>query len=201
MSTKPLLCIASSITIGLISACSATNDTTRFYTLQSAETQVVSKYEITDGLSISIESLIVPRLIDRPQIISRIGNNEINRSEFHQWGGSVVEEITQLLTDTLEHEFTDSSYFILRSDSRIQPKYRLYIEIKRLDGSLGKEAHVELTWLLESPETELSLHGLVQHRETIIDHNYTNYVSALRTLILKSTQSLAQQLREALEPR
>lgn len=199
MSIKPLLRIASSISFALISACSATNDTTRFYTLKSIDSQVVSKYEITTGLSISIQSLLVPRLLDRPQIISRIGDNEINRSEFHQWGGSVVEEITHLLTDTMEYEFSDSDYFILRSDSRIRPKYRLYIEIKRLDGTLGEAAHIELVWLLESLETELSLHGLVQHRETLIGRDYANYVSALRTLILKSSLSLADQLNEALE--
>lgn len=190
--------VLSLLAFSTITACSATSDTTRFYTLKPIDNVTESHYTAFNKQSISIESLVIPRLLDRPQIISRIGENEINRSEFHQWGGSVLEEIKQLITSSLELGLQNTNYYIQSSDSRFQSEYSLYIEIKRLDGLLGANASIELNWLLESQDLRFSSHGLVKLSEPLVGRGYGEYVSSLQTLLVKSSESISEQLLHAM---
>lgn len=179
----------------LLTACTASNDTTRFYTLKPATSRILNNNVDSDSHSISIESLTIPRLLNRPQIVSRIGNNEIRRAEYHQWGGSVVEEIKQLLIYTLNQELSNTGDYVSPSDSRSRPDYNLYLDINRLDGQLGEEAMIELTWLLESDrDHQLSARGTVRHTTQIESHQYRYYVETLQSLIIKSAQTLSEQL-------
>lgn len=197
MQYKTALHFSALLLISTITACSATSDTTQFYTLKPIENLTETHYSANNKKSISIESLSIPRLLDRPQIISRKGKNQVFRSEYHQWGGSVTEEIKQLITSSIEKELLDSNYYILSSDSRFQPEYSLYIDVKRLDGLLGQQTSIEISWLLESRNTRFSSHGIVKLSESLASQEYSDYVSSLQALLVKSSQSISEQLLRA----
>ena len=187
--------VASLVLFGLLSACSATNDTTRFYTLKPAIIKTSIDNDEKHIHSLSIESLKIPRLINRPQIISRIGKNEIKRAEYHQWGGSIEEEIEHLILDTLNNNLTGSNLYLLPSESRVQPEYNLHLAINRLDGELGTEAHIEMTWLLETDQSgENARQGTINDTILLTNQTYGNYVAALQELIISSVKQLSKRL-------
>jgi len=70
---------------------------TRFYSLSSLPPATATNAT----LRIGVGPLQIPRLLNRPQIISRKNSNEINMAELHQWGGSYEEELMQVMTDNL----------------------------------------------------------------------------------------------------
>lgn len=181
----------------LLTACSATTDTTRFYTLKPITNQFLTNK--SGSSTVSIESIVIPRLLNRPQIVSRIGQNEIKRAEYHQWGGSIEEEIKQLLTTELEQELSEAGYYVFPRESRSRPDYNLYLDINRLDGQLGEEAVFEMTWLLESDQDQqLSARGSLRHSTQLKSHNYSDYVAALHALLVRGTQALGEELKTQL---
>ncbi len=183
------------IALSLVTACSATTDPTRFYSLKSTHTVGTIKNIAEKTYSLSIESISIPRLLDRPQIVSRIGENEIKRSEFHQWGGSVVEEIQQLFTKNLEIELSNTHFYLLTRESRLRPDYTLYLNITRLDGELGNYATVEITWLLESVENgEITNRGTILQTTPLATKRYSDYIATLQRLLEQSVSKLAEQL-------
>ena len=51
-----------------------------------------------DAVAVGVGPLQMPKIIDRPQIVSRTGVNKINVDEFHRWAGSLYEDFLRVLT-------------------------------------------------------------------------------------------------------
>jgi len=117
----------------ILSACSSlggVNNTnlggTHFYSLSSLPPSASTNNQ----LHIGVGPLEIPRLLNRPQIVSRKDNNEIIMAENHQWGGSLKEELLQVISDNLssllntenieqfEREFGDVKTVLLEQNYR-----------------------------------------------------------------------------------
>ena len=99
-----------------LTACGNSADPTRFYSLHP---NTENSWQVATGerYSLAVASVRIPRLIDRSQIVSRTGTHEINRSEFHQWGGSIQEEIEKILAEGLEQSLESGRVQILAKQS------------------------------------------------------------------------------------
>lgn len=181
-----------------LSACSTTSDPTRFYSLQSSQEKPF-QVMANPRYSLAIASVRIPRLIDRSQIISRSGKHEIKRSEYHQWGGSIQEEIEKALALGLEESLESGLIQIQPSNLKSRPEYELYITILQLDGTLGRSATLNLDWqLINRSSPSGNFGGSTRISQKLSGPGYEDYVAGLAELLGKSSAEIAQSVEKQL---
>ena len=119
----------------LLAACRS--DPIQFHTL--TPTQVGDHSRTTAGV-IQIETLSVPPQVDRAQIVVREGNSGLAILETHWWGATLVDELNSALADQL-------------SNSPVQGKYSVRVDVQRFDSVPGQYALMDVKWRLRSADT------------------------------------------------
>jgi len=120
---------------------------TYYYTLQPAgltEQRAPGKIE-----SIAITSLRLPELVDRPQLVLRQGDTQVDISDNHQWAQSLKSEILDSLSRLLAQESgarrVSQSGQLGAGDAQI----KVAVEITRFESIPGKEAILEAKWKIQ----------------------------------------------------
>src|SRR5690349_19923056 len=95
--SSPLLACAVGVALA---GCVGSSRASRFYTLSPAE--------VPDGAAASpvaatlaVGPVEIPDYLDRQQIVSRTGTNELVLADFDRWGGTLDREIDRSLVATL----------------------------------------------------------------------------------------------------
>ena len=84
-----------------LSGCLGRSQPSRFYLLQSSlilEETVLNQ----EGIKIALGPVSLPQHLDRPQIVTRVGENEFKLDEFNQWAETLSDNITLLEGDARE---------------------------------------------------------------------------------------------------
>ena len=187
---KLFLFLLLSTLLGACSSLSGGSKDTRFYSLSSLPPVTASN----TNLRIGVGPVEIPRLLNRPQIISRKNSNEIKMTEDHQWGGSYKEEIIQSLTDNLSALLKTDSVEQYPWKFSFKPSYQVRINIERFDGEIGKSVTLKARWRLLKNNTEILV------KQTLINisvdgKSYGDYVKA-QSLAL---QSLSKQIADKIK--
>ncbi|RAI65375.1 hypothetical protein DOZ80_24585 [Pseudomonas fluorescens] len=119
----------------LLAACRS--DPIQFHTLTPAQ---VGDHSRTTAGVIQIETLSVPPQVDRAQIVIREGNSGLAILETQWWGATLVEELRSALADQL-------------SNSPVQGKYSVRVDVQRFDSVPGQYALMDVKWRLRSADT------------------------------------------------
>jgi uncharacterized lipoprotein YmbA len=86
------------ITALLLLAACGSSPPTRFYTLSDTAPTTTPPTDV--GL-VSINRVSIPGEIDRPQIVRRMGSNQLNISDLDRWAAPLDETILRVLTDNI----------------------------------------------------------------------------------------------------
>jgi uncharacterized lipoprotein YmbA len=164
---------------------------THFYSLSSLPPATATHSK----LRIGVGPVQIPRLLTRPQIISRKNSNEINMAELHQWGGSLREEIIQVMTDNLS--------VLLKTDLIEQypwkfvfkPHYQVRINIEQLDGKIGKNVTLKARWrLLKNNKELLSKRAFINTPAQ--GKTYGDYVKAQSKALETFSRQIADKIKQ-----
>ena len=184
------------ILLSSLTACSSLTDgnnglaDTRFYSLNSLPPSDNTQKQ----LRIGVGPVEIPRLINRPQIISRKDNTEIIMAEFHQWGGSHKEEITQVISDNLSSLLKTESIEQYPWKFSFKPNYQVRINIERFDGELGKSITLRARWRLLKDNKEILVKRAVINTP-IQSHSYNHYVKAQSQALTTFSQQIATVIK------
>jgi uncharacterized lipoprotein YmbA len=119
----------------LLAACRS--DPIQFHTL--TPTQSGDHSRTTVGV-IQIETISVPPQVDRAQIVIRESNSGLAILETQWWGATLVDELRSALADQL-------------SNSPVQGKYSVRVDVQRFDSVPGQYALMDVKWRLRSAGT------------------------------------------------
>jgi len=196
---KPHYFFISVLSIGLLlsqSSCSSlTGDTdvlgkTHFYSLSA----LPSKNNNGSNLKIGVGPIEIPRLLNRPQIVSRKNDTEIQMSESHQWGGSFKEELIQAMTDNLSSLLKTDNIEQYPWKFSFKPKYQIRIDFERLDGQKGNSMQLKARWRLIKNKKEILVKRAVINTP-IQGESYAAYVKAQSQALIALSKQIAKQIR------
>ena len=163
---------------------------TRFYSLSSLAPGNASN----ENLRIGVGPIEIPRLINRPQIISRKNDTEIIMAEAHQWGGSHKEELIQVITDNLSSLLKTEKIEQYPWKFAFKPNYQVRINIERFDGELGKSITLKARWRLLKNKKEILVKRAVINTKTQ-GATYSDYVKALSQALKVFSRKIANNIR------
>jgi hypothetical protein len=195
----PITSLAMLMALVLLAGCRSATSPVEFYTLSPiADISEADKNAgIGDNLAVGVGPIQIPKIIDRPQIVTRIGPNQINVDEFHRWAGSVYEDFLRVVTMNLSALLQSSLVVAFPWEDYFDPDYRIYMEIHQFDGRLGQYAQLDVTWAIIGREARKIL--LVRNsliREPVQGEDYDTFVAAKSRILGTLSRQIAQGIKE-----
>ncbi len=117
----------------------------RFYTLAAPAAGSSSAPTVAVPLLIEVLPVTVPAQVDVPQIVVRIGNDELAPVETRRWIAPLAEEIRAALSDDLVRVLAARDVHGIGAGTDA-PTYRVAMRITRFESSLGAYARIDASW-------------------------------------------------------
>jgi uncharacterized protein len=148
-----LMTLAASLLV--LGACASTPS--RFYVLNPlSASETVPATAAERGPVIGVGPITLPKYLDRPQIVTRSGRNQLTLAEFDRWAEPLQDNVSRVLAENLaRHIPTD--HILLHPWPRSAPvDYQVAVEVRQFDGWLGGESTLLARWsILDGAEREL----------------------------------------------
>lgn len=150
-------------------------------------------------LSIGVGPVELPNILERPQIVTRKKNNEVEIADLHQWGGKLEEDIGQLIAESLVSQVHTAAVFTYPWPRRLSPDYQVSIRFARLDGVPGKSITLSALWELRSLQGggKRSVIHRAFYQETMESSRYPAYVAAMSRALQKLATDIAVSIKAA----
>jgi len=128
-----------------LTACRGAVPPIAFYTLSSLPA-ATDQTALASAPSVGVGPLTIPRMIDRPHIVTRGAAGELHIDEFHRWAGTLESAVLNSVTQSVAKKLGSERVVAYPWTNFIDPDYRVPIDILRLDGELGGIVTLDATW-------------------------------------------------------
>ena len=170
-----------------------------FYLLQPDPGHpVASRISATEPLSVGLGPISMPEVYDRPQIVTRSDNNQINLAEFDRWAGDLNKELSRTLAQNLMGRLNTDRISLYPWSSRHKPDFQVSIQLFRMDGQLDHATNLDGVWRLfdGSKSCELAVHRF-QITEPANGPGYPALVDAISRAVAHLSQEIAEHVATA----
>jgi uncharacterized lipoprotein YmbA len=196
---RPLYACAMSLALV---GCLGSSRPARFYTLAPLQVRDGAVSPATDA-TLAIGPVEIPDYVDRQQIVTRTGANELVVSEFDRWGSSLDDQFTGSLVATLADRLAPQQVAVVPWRSVILSggaTYRVAVSVSRFDGIPGQSVVLQGRWelLAQSGGKEKSL-GIREASvtEQIDGAGYDALVVAMQRALVRFGQQMGDTVAEA----
>lgn len=200
MKTKPYsryAALACMVSLIIFSGCASTPPT-RFYSLHSVITQDTIKQTASadPDLIVGIGPVAVPDYLDRPQIVTRSGENELNVAEFHRWAGNLRNEIARVMAENLSVLLLTDHVYIYPWMQSIPVNYRVIVNVIRFDGVPGDDISVKINWIIYGEDGKKALKiKTSEHSRQAEGSGYGAMVTAKSRVLADLSREIADTIK------
>jgi uncharacterized lipoprotein YmbA len=184
--------------VALLWAC-ATTAPTRFYLL-STPPKPVPGVDRGPCVVLGIGPVEIPAYLDRLQIVVRVGPNEIQPSDFDQWGEPLGQGIARVLAEGISREMCVQrvEYFPWKSFSGVD--YQVTLRVGRFEASPGQRVELLAQWgVYGSDPKRLLAEGSLDLTEPIGAGGYEEMVAAQSRLLQVGARQIARAILQAVK--
>jgi len=190
------------VTAAVLAGCGG-SPKVNYYTLATAEIDEAAPEPTgAKGYTIAVGPVGLPELVDRPQLVVRVGANEVVLVEEHRWAESLASSIPRLIAEHLTrllHAQQVSAY----PESVIgKADYRVIVDIQRFDSEIHGAATIDAIWTIhrvaQKDAQNRTGHSLV--REPTGDDTYPALVAAHSRALLAVSRDIAVAIRSYSSP-
>jgi len=146
---------------------------------------------------VSVGPLTIPDYLDRSQIVTREGQNELRVDEYHRWAGSLENDILRLLIENLSALLSPDHYQV---DSWIRPApplsaidYRVAVDIVRFDGTHGDSVFMKARWSVFRKDRNASVMQ-TDITEHVKGNDYNALVEAMSRTMERFSRDIADTI-------
>jgi uncharacterized lipoprotein YmbA len=181
-----------------LAACSSTPPVA-YYTLNTLPEmqQEIPAAVMDDTLAIGIGPVEFPKFLDRPQIVTRKSQNQIEVSDFHRWAGSFPGDFSRVLAKNISILLPTDRVAVYPWGEQFSPTYQIKLEVERFDGQLGEGVVLEVTWVVTDQEgTNKLLVRKSRIEEPASDETYEALVEAKSNGLATLSRTIVEELRK-----
>ena len=170
----------------------------RFYTLNSLDTAAANDKSVSRerAITVSIGPVVIPDYLDRPQIVTRTGRNELTLAEFDRWPGSLKQDISRVLLDNLSTLLYEKQVSVIPWKKAIPSEGRVTVDINVFDIYLSDHVILKANWIIfDRDGKKIVTMKESSYRESVSGKSYDSAVAAMS----KSLISLSRDIAEAIK--
>lgn len=165
----------------------------RFYMLSSADATVAAP---PANYSVSVGPVLVPAVIDRPQIVVRTGPNQVLIEEFDRWASPLKGDIARVVAENLVSLLGTNQVSVFPQTPAAGASYRVSIHVLTFDSEPGKAATLDALWTVSSAEDKQSRSGRSMIAEPTQGNSFTVLVEAHSRAVGRLSADIASVIRE-----
>ena len=175
----PALC---AVLLAGLAGCANSRDT-RFYVLTPLPAAERPGGASARSFAIGLRPVGLPEYLDRPQIVTRAGENALQLAEFDRWGSPLQENVTRVLAENISILVPVDRVTVFPWMKGDPIEYEIAVEVARFDGTLGATCSLVARWAVTGRGGKETLAaGKSSHIEPAGD-SYDSLVAAYSRLI------------------
>ena len=171
---------------------------TKFYSLHSLITAEAAQKAVSadHNIAIGIGPVKIPDYLDRPNIITRTGQHEVNIDDFNKWAGSLKSDISRVLAENLSIILSTDRVYTYPWESYIPLKYRVVVNVTRFDGVFGEDVLLNANWsILGKNGKKPLLINRSSFSEKTVEKSYAALVDAQSRLLENLSRDIADAIK------
>jgi uncharacterized lipoprotein YmbA len=180
-----------------LSGCTGVADATKYYMLSpSPAAPADSAHTAVSGPSVGVGPVVIPRYLERAQIVTRGTNDEVEISEYRRWAEPLESGIAEVLADNLAAQVGSErvAVFPWRGATARALDYRVVVVVLRFDGSPGRRVTLDVRWhVLDKAGKELVLKRSTIG-EPITDDGYQPLILGMNRLLATLAHEIATEI-------
>ncbi len=143
-------------------------------------------------LRLGLGPISFPAYLQRPQMVTRIGANEITLSEINRWGSPIEDNFARVLAQDLSEILGTQQIMIYPWYSTLGLDYAISVDLSEFDVDNDGDARLLARWrILDGGKDKLLRTGLANLHEQATDDSPDAAVAALSRLVEKLGRELA----------
>jgi len=182
--------------LGLVLGGCATSPPARYYTLAPLQPPAVKAASVPT-FTVAVGPVIMPDLLQRPQIATRTNDQQISFSDSHKWAGTLADETKRVLVVNLNGLLAGKRAAVTTDDMAIDPDFRVVVNINRFDGLPGASVWLNAVWTIKEQKGKIALavnQSVVE--EQVNSREYPDLVSAHSRAIGQLSREIAAELEK-----
>ena len=175
------------------SACGGKSATSQFYVLSPLPQPGLSAGE---GMTIGVFPVSMPDYLDRPQIVTRVSDNEIKLDEFSRWAEPLKDSFTRALVQNLSTLLNTAKVVRTTRSAGVPMALQVGVEVVQFDGALGGDVVLIAKWGLFEPDGKRLLMGKASSfKEPTGAATYEAFVAAESRAIAALSREIAEEIK------
>lgn len=192
-----------SITRGLLALTAASilagcggSPSARFYTLTPLSGAQAPAAAAT-RLAVSVQPVEIPEYLDRPEIVTRDGGNEVKLAQYHRWAGSLGENISYVLAEDLGQLLGSDRVLVNDAPPSERPDFALAVRVLRLDSLPQDHVFLKAQWRVAAGDGSNRITRVSSITERVPDARYQSMVAAVNRALHQLSREIAAELSAA----
>ena len=133
------LCSGPLLLLALLAGCGGSASVARLYLLSPVSSPAAPAAK---EVAVVVAGVQLPQYLDRPQIVTRSGDNRLELAESDQWGGSLRQDLTRVLAENLSRLL--GSERVVAAPHNLQSAGAFRVEVEVLAFERGPDGRVRL---------------------------------------------------------
>ncbi|HXX56964.1 MAG TPA: PqiC family protein [Thermodesulfovibrionales bacterium] len=175
----------------------------KFYQLAPLQNKASVTRDVSSEQSmvVSIGPVRIPDYLDRPQIVTRSGRNELNLAEFNRWAGSLGDDVNRVLVEDVSSLLPADRFFVVRwtpyIESQIPVSCKVELHLERFEGTLGDSMLLRAKWGVFGKENRLLLKKESVISEKMSGGSYDALVASMSNALERLSRDIADGIGSA----
>ena len=178
--------------------CSGSSPRTRFYLLAPLDTAAETNHEQRSDhrISVGIAPVELPAYLDRPQIVTRLSDNQLRLAEFDHWAEPLQDTFSRVLIENVCTLLCADSIAVSPWRRSADVDYRVRVEVIRMDSDFEGVSSLVARWTITGDNGKtlvLAKKSSYTTRTSALD--YGAIVAAHSTLIGRLSEEIAKEIK------
>lgn len=183
----------------LLAAGCARSPQRSYYSLQTPVTLSPSRSDTftPSQMTVVLGPVTLPDSVDRQQIVTRSGSNQLNISDLHRWAQPLSSEIAAVLAADLYRDLGRTTLVGIdgQTTAASDPPFRVAVDIQRFEATPGESATIEATWIVRRQSDKPPLRGQTLAREPMPDAGYDALTQAFARALGRVSREIAAAIQ------
>jgi uncharacterized lipoprotein YmbA len=166
----------------------------KFYTLSAVGP--VQSAPAASAVPIAIESVTVPELVDRPQMVVRVDATRVEIDEFSRWAEPLKSQIPAVIAEDLTRLVPGARVSVYPQRADDGAVYRVSVDVQRFESAPGTMAGIAVLWSVRPP-TGTAVSGRTVVHEPVAGGGYDALVDAHNRAIGAVSADIARSIQQA----
>jgi uncharacterized lipoprotein YmbA len=129
-------------------------------------------------LSVVVNPVTIPALVDRPQIVVSLADNQVWPDEFQRWAEPLKGNLQRTIAEDLAVLLGTDRVSVYGPDSSGLPTWRVRVDVMQFDSVPGNAATIDAQWTIWPPGKATPIAGRTIAREPAQGQTYDALVAA-----------------------